>query len=98
MHSGDEITVRQLLPAARKLMNLLHSYTNELGLIDNPPYPYWLDHAVIDRRGANLNLNGHYLGALEDFAEVLDWLRVEDGDHFRQRAGLWPARCHGQRR
>lgn len=88
MHSGDEITVRQLLPAARKLMTLLHSYTNELGLIDNPPYPYWLDHAVIDRRGANLNLNGHYLGALEDFAEILDWLGENDGGHFRQRAAL----------
>ena len=88
LHSGDEITVRQLLPAARKLMALLHSYTNNLGLIDNPPYPYWLDHAIIDRRGANLNLNGHYLGALEDFAEVLDWLGEKAGDQFRERAML----------
>lgn len=88
LYSGDEITVRQLLPAARKLMALLHSYTNELGLIDNPPYPYWLDHAVIDRRGANLNLNGHYLGALEDFVAVLNWLGEEDAGRFRQRATL----------
>ncbi len=88
LHSGDEITVRQLLPAARKLMALLHSFTNKLGLIDNPPYAYWLDHAVIDRRGANLNLNGHYLGALDDFAEVLDWLGEGEGDRFRKRAVL----------
>lgn len=88
LYSGDETTVKQLLPAARRLMALLHSYTNELGLIDNPPYPYWLDHAVIDRRGANLNLNGHYLGALEDFGEILDWLGEKDGDLFRQKAEL----------
>lgn len=86
LHSGDELTVRQLLPAARKLMALLHSYTNKLGLIDNPPYPYWLDHAQIDRRGANLNLNGHYLGALDDFAEVLQWLNDEESETFKSRA------------
>ncbi|MBX2874028.1 MAG: family 78 glycoside hydrolase catalytic domain [Saprospiraceae bacterium] len=88
LHTGDVITVQQLLPAAQKLMALLHSYTNELGLIDNPPYPYWLDHAVIDRRGANLNLNGHYLGALEDFAEVLNWLGEAGGRVFTKRAEL----------
>jgi alpha-L-rhamnosidase len=73
LHSGDRKTVREVLPAARKLMDLLHSYTNELGFLYNPPYAYWLDHALNDRRGANLNLNGHYLGALEDFVEVLEW-------------------------
>lgn len=88
LHSGDEATVRHLLPAAQQLMALLHSYTNKLGLIDNPPYPYWLDHAVIDRRGANLNLNGHYLGALEDFADVLNWLGEETSSTYTQRADL----------
>lgn len=88
LHSGDELTVQQLLPAARKLMALLHSYTNKLGLIDNPPYPYWLDHALIDRRGANLNLNGHYLGALDDFAEVLQWINDEESGVFKNRAQM----------
>ena len=74
LYSGDHETVQTLLPAASKLMDLLHSYTNELGMIENPPYPYWLDHALLDRRGANLILNGHYLGALDDFTEVLEWL------------------------
>lgn len=84
--SGDSTTVKKLLSPARKLMALLHSYTNEYGMIYNPPYPYWLDHAQIDRRGANLNLNGHYLGALEDFAEVLDWLGESDREIFQDRA------------
>jgi alpha-L-rhamnosidase len=33
-------------------------------------------------------LNGHYLGALEDFAEVLDWLGEKGGEVFRKRASL----------
>ena len=73
LYSGDDDATRSLLPAARRLLGLLHSYTNADGLIDSPP-SYWLDHAVNDRRGANFCLNGHYLGALEDFAQVLQWL------------------------
>ncbi len=86
LHSGDAKTVRQCLPAARKLLELLSRYANALGLIDSPPYPYWLDHAVNDRRGANFCLNGHYLGALEDFAEVLDWLHEPDAQVYQTRA------------
>lgn len=88
LYSGDATTVRELLPAARKLLDLLHSYTHSLGFLYNPPYPYWLDHAQNDRRGANFCLNGHYLGALEDFAQVLDWLDEPDGETFRARADL----------
>ncbi len=88
LYSGDGDTTRSLLPAARRLLGLLHSYTNDDGLIDSPPYPYWLDHAVNDRRGANFCLNGHYLGALEDFAQVLQWLDEPDAAIYRQRAAL----------
>ena len=86
LYSGDEKTVRMLLPSAIKLMKLLQSFTNRLGLIDNPPYPYWLDHAQNDRRGANFCLNGHYLGALEDFAEVLGWLGQPGVEVYRKRS------------
>jgi alpha-L-rhamnosidase len=98
LYSGDRNTVRELLPAASKLMGLLHSFTSDLGLMDSPPYPYWLDHALLDRRGANFCLNGHYLGALEDYAELLQWLDVPGSviyearaDKLRQslRAHLW---------
>jgi len=88
LHSGDGKTVRELLPAARNLLGLLHSYTNEDGLIDSPPYPYWLDHALNDRRGASFCLNGHYLGALEDFAQVLQWLHEPDVALYRGRAAM----------
>jgi hypothetical protein len=88
LYSGDSITTKELLPAARKLMELLHSYTDSLGLINNPPYPYWLDHAINDRRGANFCLNGHYLGALEDFAQVLEWLNEPGIELYQARADL----------
>jgi alpha-L-rhamnosidase len=86
LYSGDYQTVKELLPSARKLMALLKSYTNTFGMIDDPPYPYWLDHALLDRRGANMNLNGHYLGALEGFAQVLYWLKEPDGKEFQKCA------------
>lgn len=87
LYSGDYETVSELLPAAEKLMGLLHSFTNTMGLIENPPYPYWLDHSLIDRRGANLILNGHYLGALEDFSEVLAWMGMSNQE-YSARASL----------
>jgi hypothetical protein len=49
---------------------LLSRYVTDDGLLTNPPFPYWLDHAVLDRRGANLLLNGHYLSALKAIQEV----------------------------
>jgi len=86
LYSGDKQVVNDLLPTASKLLALLESYTNEDGLIDSPPFAYWLDHAKNDRRGANLNLNGHYIGALEDFAEILQWLNLEGSEHYLAQA------------
>ena len=88
LYSGDVETVRDLLPAARKLMALLYTYTNSMGMLESPPYAYWLDHALNDRRGANFTLNGHYLGALEDLARVLDWLNKSDAQVFQERADV----------
>jgi hypothetical protein len=88
LYSGDTVTTMDLLPAARKLMGLLQTYTNALGLLDHPPYPYWLDHALNDRRGANFCLNGHYLGALEDFAQILAWLNEPGEEEYLARANL----------
>lgn len=88
LYSGDFKAVKELLPAAKKLMQLLDSFTNDLGMIDNPPYAYWLDHALLDRRGANLNLNGHYLGALDDFAELLEWLDNSESETYKSKAIL----------
>ena len=88
LYSGDFTTVRALFASASKLMEALAGFTNEMGMIDSPPYPYWLDHAMLDRRGANLNLNGHYLGALEDFAKILEWLEKPESEYYRKKAAL----------
>jgi len=84
--SGDEKTVRELLPAARKLYALLNSWTNADGLLDRPPWPYWLDHALQDRRGVNFCLNGHWLEAVEDLAQILEWLEVPGANKLQGQA------------
>ncbi|WP_430811941.1 MULTISPECIES: family 78 glycoside hydrolase catalytic domain [unclassified Carboxylicivirga] len=86
LYSGDEKTVRQLLPAAERILELLHGFTNEHGLIDNPPYAYWLDHAVNDRSGANFTLNAHYLEALENYSELLTRLNDTNSERYAAKA------------
>jgi alpha-L-rhamnosidase len=88
LFSGDRITTQKLMWNAYKLMELLHSFTNDSGLINNPPYSYWLDHSDLDRAGANFTLNAHYLGALEDFTQLLEWLNEEEVSVFSKRASL----------
>jgi alpha-L-rhamnosidase len=87
LYSGDYETVTTLIPYAKRLMELLQVYTDKNMLINNPPYPYWLDHANLDRRGANMVLNAHYLGALRDFAQILTWMNMEDSTIYSQLAG-----------
>ena len=89
LFSGDRITTQKLLGSALKLMTLIHSFTDDLGLINNPPYPYWLDHSDLDRAGANFTLNAHYLGALQDLTQLLQWLdKEEEATIFVQRADI----------
>jgi len=88
LYTGDEKTVRELLPTADKLLGLLDTYINKDGLLDEPPFAYWLDHAKNDRRGANLNLNGHYLHALENYAQILEWLDLPNAEPYRRQAQL----------
>ncbi|MEX0321782.1 MAG: alpha-L-rhamnosidase N-terminal domain-containing protein [Puniceicoccaceae bacterium] len=86
LYTGDYETVRDLMPAGHRLMKFLLSYTNEDGMLYNPPYSYWLDHAVLDRRGANMCMNGHFLGAMEDWAELLEWMQDSDADRISSKA------------
>jgi len=86
LYSGDYETVKELLPAAKKMMTLLHSFTDQRGLLYNPPYAYWLDHTLNDRTGANLCLNGHYLGALQDFTQTLKFIEDAGQTKFQERA------------
>ncbi|WP_430814980.1 alpha-L-rhamnosidase N-terminal domain-containing protein [Carboxylicivirga sp. RSCT41] len=86
LYSGDHETVMTLLPSAERLLNLMDGFTNAHGLIDSPPYAYWLDHAVNDRSGANFALNAHYLEALENYTELLLWLKDTNSDCYAAKA------------
>jgi len=86
LYSGDDKTVKELIPYTKELLKLLDSYTNESGLIEKPPYAYWLDHTLNDRRGANLTLNGHYAGALEDFSKILADFSNKESYTYLQKA------------
>lgn len=88
LFSGDRISTQKLMGSALKLMGLTHSFTDDLGLINNPPYPYWLDHSDLDRAGANFTLNAHYLGALQDFSQLLQWLDQGEASVYIERAQL----------
>ncbi|MBK1875474.1 alpha-L-rhamnosidase N-terminal domain-containing protein [Pelagicoccus mobilis] len=88
LYSGDKDSVLELLPAARRLMSFFAIYVDERGLLDRPSFSYWIDHSNLDRRGANFCINAHYLGALEDFAELLTWLGDESGAEFSGKADV----------
>lgn len=73
LHTGDTLTVKDLLPAAEKVMDRFKSWEELEGIIESPPYPYWIDHANIDRYGANFSLNALYALSLRDFGKILKW-------------------------
>jgi hypothetical protein len=73
LHTGDTKTVNELVPVAEKILNRFATWENKESIIDSPPYPYWIDHAAIDRYGANFSLNALYLLALQDFSIISEW-------------------------
>ncbi len=49
---------------------------NADGLLDEVPYPYWIDWAKLDRRGANFVMNAFYLNALQNVGKMMEWLKI----------------------
>jgi alpha-L-rhamnosidase len=74
LHSGDEKTTLELLPKAELILDRFRVWENEDGFIDTPPYTYWIDHANIERFGANFSLNALYLLCMQDLMELNSWL------------------------
>jgi hypothetical protein len=88
LHTGDALTVRELLPVAEKILNRFESWEDKEGIIDSPPYPYWIDHAAIDRYGANFSFNALYLLAMQNFASISGWTGNADvSEKFKSRVG-----------
>lgn len=86
LYSGDFATTRRLLPNARRVMQRLAELAHPDSLITNPPYPYWIDHSHLDRRGAHFVVNALYALTLDDYAEALDWLGERGGEPCRRAA------------
>ncbi len=84
-YSGDSETVSSLVPSALKLIELFLTFCSPDGIIENPPYPYWLDHARNDRRGSNFCLNAHFLMGVESLMEVLKHLNFPSSDIDKMR-------------
>jgi len=96
LYSGDEATTRRLLPAARRVLDRLAALAGPGGLIADPPYPYWIDHSHLDRRGANFTLNALYALTLDNCAQTLDWLGEPGAATLRQTADDLRARLHAE--
>lgn len=86
LYSGDVSTTRRLLPIARRAMQRLAELVHPNGLITDPPYPYWIDHSNLDRRGAHFVVNALYALTLDDFSQTLDWLGEPGGAQCREKA------------
>jgi len=87
LHSGDTQTVKDLLPVAKKVIDRFQLWENKEGIIDTPPYPYWIDHAAIDRYGANFSFNALYILTLQDMKSISEWLgNHDDAKEYERRA------------
>lgn len=75
LYSGDTLFTLKQLPAATRFLDRMQSWENKDRIIDSPPYPFWIDHADIERAGANFSLNALYLLAMKDMM----WLMRSTG-------------------
>lgn len=71
LYSGDTLFTLKYLPVAMKFIDRMQSWENKDHLIDTPPYPFWIDHADIERAGANFSLNALYLLTLQDVMWIM---------------------------
>ena len=44
------------------------------GIIESPPFGYWIDHADLDRSNANFAFNALYLLTMKDYRDILRWM------------------------
>jgi alpha-L-rhamnosidase len=56
------------------IIDRFKTWENKDGFIDTPPYTYWIDHANIERFGANFSLNALYLLMMKDVMALNSWL------------------------
>jgi len=74
LYSGDETTVRELLPNAEKLAKAMNEIQLKDNLIHLPPYKYWIDWAKLAQGEQNFIINALQLISFQYYAELLTWL------------------------
>jgi len=74
LYSGDEVTVRELLPNATRLANAMNEIQFKDNLVYRPPYKYWIDWAKLAQGEQNFIINGLQMLSFQYFAELLTWL------------------------
>jgi alpha-L-rhamnosidase len=74
MQTADKETVKSLLINLKRNLLAFDELENRDGLIENPPYTYWIDWTTLNREGASLTLNGWYMITLEQNAKLFEWL------------------------
>ena len=74
LYSGDETTVRELLPNAEKLAIAMNEIQFKDNLIHLPPYSYWIDWAKLAQGEQNFIINALQLISFQYYAELLTWL------------------------
>jgi alpha-L-rhamnosidase len=78
LYSGDEATVRELLPNAEKLAEAMNEIQSKDNLIYLPPYSYWIDWAKLAQGEQNFIINALQLISFQYYAELLTWLGEPD--------------------
>jgi len=74
LYSGDETTVRELLPNAEKLAKAMNEIQFKDNLVYLPPYSYWIDWAKLAQGEQNFIINALQLISFQYYAELLTWL------------------------
>lgn len=74
LYSGDETTVRELLPSAEKLAKAMNEIQFKDNLVHLPPYSYWIDWAKLAQGEQNFIINALQLLSFQYYAELLTWL------------------------
>jgi alpha-L-rhamnosidase len=69
-YSGDEATIRELLPVALEVLDAFERYRAPDGLIRRMPGWMFIDWAMVDKSDATAAIDALYAAALDDFATL----------------------------
>ncbi|MBU3701611.1 MAG: alpha-L-rhamnosidase [Acidimicrobiia bacterium] len=84
-YTGDRTVVAELLPAAERTLRWFESFLGDDGLLHHVTGWVLIDWASFYSRGCSSTLNAVWARALEDFAEMSEWLGNEGSAAWARR-------------